>query len=584
MTLFILEHLAALLVLLLAAAGAGRLAAGSRFSLPLRAALGLALLAQALFLLAAIGQLRTIPIVVLIVVAIAAGKPLTRPPATLSPLRGARGSRGEHAECPSPRSAGRRACPERAKGVEGCREAADEGASTGNWQLATLFAALFLLALSPPLAFDETLYHLPFVRALAASGQLRFLTDMRFPVFPQLQEMLCVPMFLFVGDTATHLVSLAEVLITAALLLDWGERAGWLAAALFLGSPIVMHLATVGYVDAALTLFVTAGFYCLDRRRPALAGIFLGTACSVKYLGGYFAVAALVIVVCQRSGAWKFVLSCVAAALPTTLWLIITTRNPVFPFFGTSAWSMSLPAVAGQTRIVRTLRLIWDVTFARGRVNWQPPVTPLLAAAVIVVLAAALRDARARVVAFVCAAYLVVFAFLPQDSRYLVPLLPLLSIAAATAAVARWPKIATWMAWIAVAPGIAYVVYRLALQGIPPATPDARAALLAKRIPEYAALTRADDGTVYVCGGEQLKYYARGRLLGDFIGPYSYQRVLAGADGTAAIAERLRRIDARYFLVARRACAPPRPSGGMDLVYEDGAAQLWRVQRTQSAP
>ena len=40
----------------------------------------------------------------------------------------------------------------------------------------------------------------------------------------------------------------------------------------------------------------------------------------------------------------------------------------------------------------------------------------------------------------------------------------------------------------------------------------------------------------------------------------------------------LRRIDAEYFLVATRVCPPPLATGGMDLVYSDAGAQLWRVQ------
>ena len=479
----------------------------------LRCALALALLAQALFLLAAIGQLRPVPIVAVVA-------------CCLLPV---------------------------ARGVR---------PATGNWQLATFFALLIPLALFPPLAFDETLYHLPFIRALATSGHLQFLTDMRWPVFPQLQELLCVPVFLLAGDTATHLVSLVEMLILAALLFERSR----LAAALFLGSPIVLHLATITHVDAALALFVTAGFYCLDRRQIALSGLFFGTACSVKYLGGYFALAAfaIAIVAYHWRAALTFAATCVAAMLPTTLWLILETHNPVFPFFRSSAWSMALPQVAFGTRVVRTLRLVWDVTFARERVNFQPPVTPLLALMVVAVLALAIRDIRARIVVFICAGYLVAFSFLPQDSRYLVPLLPLISFTAA-----RWPKAPAWLAWIAIAPGVFYIGYRLALQGLPPAD---REAYLTSRVPEYRALQRTGNDRVYVCGGEQLKYYARGQLLGDFVGPYSYERVLTGD-----VAENLRRIDAHYYLVAKRVCLPPRAEAGMDLVYEDAAAQLWRI-------
>lgn len=425
-----------------------------------------------------------------------------------------------------------------------------------------VFLPLLLLALHPPLAFDETLYHLPFVRALAQEGRLQFLTGARFPVFPQLHELLCVPAFLLGGATATHLVSLVEVMIAAALLWEWR---GPLAAALLLGSPIVLHLATITYVDAALMLFVTAGFYALDRDELALSGFLFGTACSVKYLGGYFALAALAIVLVRRGNAMRFALCCAAAALPTTIWLFASTGDPLFPFLRASIWSLPPPHVAPATRVVRTLRVAWDVTFARERVNFQPPFTPLFIAMIVA--------ARRSPFALVAAGYAIVFAFLPQDSRYLVPLLPLLSVAAAAEVTARWPKAVPWLAAIAITPGIAYLAYRLAINGLPPLTAQQRRAELARRVPEYEALMRA-DGMVYVCGAEQLKDYAPAGLLGDHAGPYSFDRILTGD-----VAANLRRIGARYFLVSKRVCGA-RQMQEMDLVYEDAGAQLWRVQST----
>lgn len=549
---FAAKHVLALALVMAAAAAAGTLIAGARGSLAIRSALGLAIWGQAFFFLALAGQLRLFPIVLLMVAVIAGGA-----------LRAGR-----------PRL---------------------RWDAAGFFLPGLLFTLLFFVALYPPIAFDETLYHLPFVRAFAESGALRFLTTFRFPVFPQMHELLCVPLFLMAGDTATHLVSLAEVMLTAALLLEWGGRSGGLAAAIFLGSPIVVQLATVGYTDAALTLFVTAGFFCIDRGRIGhrawfpLAGLSLGTACSVKYLGGYFAVAAFVIVVLySRRAAVEFAASCAAAALPVTLWLIVNTHNPVFPFlprlFGASAWAISFPPVGLEARLGRAARVLWDVTFARTRVNFEPPFTPFFILAVALVLIASLKSAGARCVTIVVAIYLVVFSFLPQDSRYLVPILPLISIAAASVVGERWPKAATTLAAFAIAPGLLYAVYVLALRGMPPATPAAREAMLTKRIPEYAALMRADRSLIYVHGAEQLKYYGRGELLGDVSGPYSYERILTGAETTASIARRLRSIGVRYFLVAKRVCAPPQPDGGMVLVYEDAAAQLWRVTYYESKP
>ncbi len=546
MFLFFAGHAAILALLLVTAAGAGTLALGAGEGLALRAALGLALFGHACFFLAAVGQLRPLSLIALTIVAIAGGAVRTR-------------------------------------GI--ARPSVSHVVA-----VVLVIAPLFAFALYPPIAFDETLYHLPFVRALAHDGALRFLPAVRFPVFPQFHELLCVPVLLLVGDVATHLVALAEVIVTAALLIEWARRydvrAGWLAAALFLGSPLVIQLATITYVDAALALFVAAGFYALDRERFLLAGFFVGTACSVKYLGWYFALAALIIVLVRTAGrrreAGMFVIAWAVAALPTTTWIVLHTRDPFFPFVRTSLWLLPPSrAISFGERIVGALRVIWDVTFVRGRVNHQPPVTSLLILMVAVVIAASIRDTRARWVALLCAGYVAVFAFLPQDSRYLVPLLPLLSVTAAVIVARRRGKataLLAILALLAVAPGVAYAGYRIALWGVPPVTASQRSAWLSEHVHAYRALARAGNERVYVCGGEELKDYAAGELLGGFNGPFSHERILGDAHDTASIAQRLRRIDAHYFLVVKRSCSHLLPNGGMILTYEDAVAQLWRVQ------
>lgn len=544
--LFYLLHAAVLVAILAAAAGAGTLVAGRRESLALRAALGLVVWGEALFALAAGGWLNAGTIGVLFAVAIAGGV-----------VRG-------------------------------------WGGTLPRWAwLVAIAAVLFPLALHPPQAFDETMYHLPFVRSLAETGQLRFLDALRFPAFPQLHELLCVPVYLVAGDAATHLVSLAEVLIALGVAAAWARRyevrAAPLAAALFLGSPIVVHLATILYVDAALTLFVVAGFYALCRPEPApaptpaetvLAGAFFGAACSVKYLGGYFAVAALVIVILvQRRKAPLFAAATFLTALPTYLWLTLTTGNPLFPFatrlFGISDWAPP-PDLSPSGGLLDLLRVPWDVTFARVRMNQQPPVTPLLIAMLLLVAAAALRAWEARALMLLAAVYLLVFARLPQDTRYLVPLLPLFCVSAAVVVARRWPRAVALLTLVAVLPGLAYAGYRLTVLGLPPVTTAAREEALARQVPGYGALRRAGGARVYGCEGERLQYYATGPLLGDFFGPHTYARVLDAPGDPVA---RLRALGVDYLLVVKERCRSRRVTEGVELVYEDATAQLWRVQR-----
>jgi hypothetical protein len=412
-------------------------------------------------------------------------------------------------------------------------------------------------------------------------------------------------MLLAFDDVATHLVATAEVLMMAGIVMRWPRErsAGILAAALCLGHPIVLHLGTTTYVDVALALFTTAGFYCLDRatsersfavyaaqdesRNFAAAGFFLGTACSVKYLGLYFAVAAFVFALCfgrnRRRSIPLFAAACAAAMLPMYGRILALTGNPVFPYasrlFGASPWAFTLPErMTLGTRIAGALRVVWDVTFARERMGLQPPYSPLLLVAVLIALIAATRNRRAAFLCAMAAVYIAAFTWLPQDSRYLLPLLPLVSVTAAIAVAPRL-RFANAVAVVAIAPLFLYAGYRVVRDGPPPVTAAQRRAFLERRIPEYRALEHRGPGRVYVCGAEQLKDFAGDELLGEAIGPLSSDIVLGSSRDAAQLSEALARLDARSFLVSRRACraewrrlpAPPY----FERVYADQSAELW---------
>ena len=551
--LFLIEHAAVLLLLLVVAAAAGTLVIGSRTSLALRAALGMAVAGQTFVLLATIGALR---------------------PWTL--------------------------CAFGAISIVGGAARMEKAAF--RWKLVAIAAVatipLFLLALYPPVAFDEPLYHLPFVQAMARSGALRFWADLRFPAFPQLHESLCVPAFLLAGDTATHLVAWSEVIVLAGLMIVWPQQrlAGILAAALVLGNPIVVQVATITYAEAALMLFVAAGFYCLDRNSTA-AGFLLATACSVKYLGWYFGAAAFLYLLIAGTNRRRtiplFIGAFIAGTLPMYGRIVALTGNPFFPFltgvFGRSPWAMSMPAtIAPATRVVNALRLFWDISFARERVNLQPPYSPLFAVAMLITIIAATRDRRAAFLTAICAGYIAIFTFLPQDSRYLLPLLPLVSIAAAISVLPLLRrKMVIALSLLAVAPGFAYAGYRIARQGPPPTTTMQRRQYLEEHIPAYRALEHRGPGRIYVCGAEQLKYFGGEDLRGDVVGPFAL-----GSAGVSPAGAKLGLRDGahaggtpalpggpfRYLLVARDHCPLVPAEPRFELVYADDQATLWRLR------
>jgi uncharacterized membrane protein YhaH (DUF805 family) len=547
-------------------------------------ALGLGLMTHALLLLGVAGLLRPWPVLLLAAVIHAVGVPVWRE--LPGELRGVR---------PRPL-----------------------------WIAAALLglAPLLLLPLFPPTAFDATLYHLPFARAFVRSGEVPFLPDLRFPVFPQANEILFAAAMLFGSDLAAQGLQLLMTLLTASLLVVWGRAAwpswplaGWLAAAVFLGNPIVVRLAGTCYVEPALALFVTASFFALDRWRDtgskgwlALSALFGATAADVKYMGLFFLAAAGLIVLWVRAREARLFVGVAAAFLaPWYLRIYLHTGNPLFPHlpqvFGHSLWdSVSWTDEPLLARLMRWARLPWDVIFERGRYGQQPPFSPIYLGAIPLLIVSALRDPAVRRPLLIAGLYSFVFLWLPADSRYLVPVLPLASLAVAGSVAAvseRWSRLApsrrltAALCFACFLPGWLYAGYRVARQGMPPVTPQQREAYLARNLPAYPAiafLNRRNGSayTLWALHAENMAYFAQGRFLGDFFGPASFDRVLSTAHDPESLHRELRRLGATHLLIPAhsavgQAVVSPVPEDAalrqwFELLYQDDGARLYALR------
>ncbi len=507
-----------------------------------------------------------------------------------------------------------------------------------------LVAPLFLLALYPPTAFDATLYHLPMAHAFAASGGLPFLPHLRFPVFPQLQELLFAAMLLLDNDVGAQLVELLAMLLTAALLWGWASRGGRgdeseggnrLAAAAFLGNPIVVGIGTVAYVEPGLALFAAASFHAAFRYREsgresgargwaALAGAAGAAAAATKYLGLWFlAVAGLAILLSPRvapsmpgperrgggsilrrraGDLFAFAAAAFAVLSPWYGRIVHLTGNPVFPFlsgvFGSSPWRPpAYDTVAMRPAgLAGLLRLPWDTLFARCRAGCEPPLSPVYLLALPLLAVAARRDRAARWALAVALAVVLFYPFAPPDARYLLPALPPLSWAlgrAVHAPLAGSPRRLAAATILLLAPGWAYAVYRLVRQGPLPATAAARERYLADRLPMYPAVADLNRRcgaryTVYGFFAENMRYYAAGTFLGDWNGPERYGEVFPLLARPDALADRLARFGAAFALVPRaqgafQVPASPAWSRRFRPVYSDRAARIFALGGGQPA-
>lgn len=477
-------------------------------------------------------------------------------------------------------------------------------------------APAFFLTAYPPIWFDETLYHLPTVRRFAETGALPFIAHLRAPVFPHLHEVLSVPLYQWSGASATHLLSFCATLATTFVVIAagmrwWSRSVAAVAFAAFLSSPIVLFLGSTTYVDALLTLFVALSFYSFERWREegvrfwlVCAAVFGGGAASVKYLGLFWlgVVGLLVIwkVVRERSspaGVVLFASVAVGVMLPWYGRIVWYTHSPIFPFltsiFGSSEWSGYVPPARRHLTdyLVTIIRLPWDVTVGGERIGFQPQMAPL-GLAIPFVLFAAVRDRRVRAIVGIVLAWIVVWCFLPQDARFLVPALPLVAIAIGVALAPLAERIVprvgvALLAFLMLLPGLYWARYRVMSWGLPPADANAAAAMLDRNLRGHAAVSylnhTAEKGdVVYGLGNEYLAwYYSRGTWIGDHSGPAAYP-TMTSSRTAGELRARLDRFAVKWLVTSKVITAPalesPDAAAHFERVYQDEASAIYKLR------
>jgi hypothetical protein len=494
---------------------------------------------------------------------------------------------------------------------------------------ALVAAPVFGWAIYPPTEFDATLYHLPMARSFLDEGGFTFLETLRFPVFPAFNELLFALLRPLAGDAAANLVQLFEWLLGAGALYAIGARhislwTGALAAALWVGSPLIVWEVRATMVDLGVALFAVLALGAWERARGearsgalAWAGAFAGAAAATKYTGLF--VAGLLGVAVLRARSRRAALGCAAAALlvagPHYARTALATGSPVHPYFaavtGDPSWQptdapMGLRAGNEWTpwqRLRSTLFFPYESLFERHRWNQQPPVSPallLLAGAAVLRIRRPGLERRWLLAGLGLLAALVLL--LPPAAHYLAPAAGLACIPAAAAgeAVARRLRVrgdgARWLAIALVAAiaaaGPAYAAWRAIGLGLLPTTAAARDRFLAGRVAGYEALvwlnrTRGRDHGVYALHLESSRHWSAGRFVGDWWGPWSYDRFALRSRSADELASFLREAGAEYLLVRRehRNRLPMPLAPHFRLVWRDPDVLLFeRVAATPQSP
>jgi hypothetical protein len=342
--------------------------------------------------------------------------------------------------------------------------------------LVVLLAPLFLVVLLGFVGWDADVYHLTLPKLYIASHGFRPVAFNVYSNWPLNVELLYALGMLAKDYVLATLVHFGfGVLTLYAIYVGCREfhrpAAGWLAMAFFLCNAVVGWEFTIAYVDLAYAFFFLAGLLFMLRavardegRRASLllAGLCAGLLAGVKFSGivGAALMAIPYLAWAARHGVRRFWGECGALvawfALPALVlwspWLVKAasyTGNPVYPFlygwFGGPDWSAALgEQLAAWQRSMgmgRTLRdyLLLPVRVillgGPGYAHFDGRLNAFWIILVPLALVFGVRDRFARRCLGVAGLYFVFWSVTSQQTRFLIPVLPLLGIAAAIALV-----------------------------------------------------------------------------------------------------------------------------------------------------
>lgn len=327
-----------------------------------------------------------------------------------------------------------------------------------------LHAAVHLVsAFNPPIDLDVLGYHLPLPKLQIALNQLVIRPDIVYSNWPLHQEMLFQLGMLLSSDALAQLISflvatLAAFAIWACARKRVGSDVALVAAFVFYSIPVVGYEASIAYVDVGVALFSVLAFFALvewrastDYRWLVLAAIMAGFAPAVKLSGAFIpALFALGILFFTPRGrnrmASVLIFSSLAGAVVSP-WLIRTwlaTGNPITPYafdwLGAREWTASAAhqstamfAPFGLGRdMLALIALPWNLTmsstaFGGGNIG------PIFLATLPLLLLARPFPSIVRAALLLIAAYLAVWFAVVQEVRFLIPIMPMLSLIVAYA-------------------------------------------------------------------------------------------------------------------------------------------------------
>jgi hypothetical protein len=471
--------------------------------------------------------------------------------------------------------------------------------------LGLALATGFLLAMKPPLVWDELMYHLPYAREFANAGGLVVSERLRYPLHSYNLQLLWSAALIFGSEAATHLLNAFFVALTAAGVYVFAHRpfgrSTAIAAAvisLYFGRDLI----DTANVDLALTLFVFFSFASLARWQESredgflyLSAFLLAMAAGIKYQGLLqVPLFGLALIVAGRA-AWAPLLKASALFLLFGSWWYLrnwlVSGDPVHPLggpvFGFWLWNEA------------------DLAIQHRDVARYGHHLPLLLLPALAAIALPGKRTKSEIMLLILGlGGLAAWYLSSRYDRYLLPSVPFLAILSARVLVAAVAGIgASAIGRSLRLPVSGALLTGLRWTGLTLLTLAAAVAVREKlemicftsacvdRV--YAERTLSHPVRLAVPGFGQMRLYQYGLeneiyllpedTAGDWFGRYRYRAVQALQNDPAALAEHLRGLGRDSLLVNRsRAYFDKFPAGAalapaFETLYDDGRVSLYRI-------
>jgi len=343
-----------------------------------------------------------------------------------------------------------------------------------------------LINLTPPIARDALIHHLAIPKLWLRNGGFYEMPWVDFSYFPMNIDLLYMIPLCLQKDFLANFIHMGFGIATALLIYRYlnkrtGRISGLLGVLIFMTTPIVFRLSTQAYVDLGLTFFSAASIFSFMRYRDSgfhefkwlfISSLSMGLALGTKYNAlvlWFFLTLWIVLITArdtkdQRQALWNGAVFSLISGILFSPWLIkniMLTGNPLYPLFKESVSQMfsqnahtnffSMREVLYEENLWETLTIPVRMFF-QGQDNSPRYFDGVLNPVLILLAPFSIADKsfmRDKLFFISFASFFILTVFflegqafgIDQIVRYVLPVIPFLSILAVMGMVAVWNRI-----------------------------------------------------------------------------------------------------------------------------------------------